>query len=205
MTETVSPGKYVEYSYLLTDAATGRKLFEATKSRPDQMIYGVSQDVVPGLAGVMEGLKAGDKFEVTLPPAAAFGERNEEDVVELDRQIFERDGKLADEVKVGAALPMMTAEGYRVVGTVVAIGSKVVMDFNHPFAGLTVTFAGAIETVRDATEEELHPASGCGGCCHGGGCGGDEGCGGHDDGGSCCGGHDDGGSCCGGKGGCGGC
>lgn len=199
MTETVSPGKYVEYSYLLTDAATGRKLFEATKSRPDQMIYGVSQDVVPGLASVMEGLKAGDKFEVTLPPAAAFGERNEEDVVELDRQIFERDGKLAEEVKVGAALPMMTAEGYRVVGTVVAIGSKVVMDFNHPFAGLTVTFAGEIETVRDATEEEIHPASGCGGCCHGGGCGGngcgdDEGCG-----------HDDGGSCCGGKGGCGGC
>ena len=77
MTDTVSPGKYVEYSYLLTDAATGRKLFEATKSRPDQMIYGVSQDVVPGLASVMEGLKAGDKFEVTLPPAAAFGERNE--------------------------------------------------------------------------------------------------------------------------------
>ena len=199
MTDTVSPGKYVEYSYLLTDAATGRKLFEATKSRPDQMIYGVSQDVVPGLASVMEGLKAGDKFEVTLPPAAAFGERNEEDVVELDRQIFERDGKLAEEVKVGAALPMMTAEGYRVVGTVVAIGSKVVMDFNHPFAGLTVTFAGEIETVRDATEEEIHPASGCGGCCHGGGCGdgcgGDEGCG-HDDGGS--------GSCCG-KGACGGC
>lgn len=199
MNDTVSPGKYVEYSYLLTDAATGRKLFEATKSRPDQMIYGVSQDVVPGLASVMEGLKAGDKFEVTLPPAAAFGERNEEDVVELDRQIFERDGKLAEEVKVGAALPMMTAEGYRVVGTVVAIGSKVVMDFNHPFAGLTVTFAGEIETVRDATEEEIHPASGCGGCCHGGGCGGDEGCG--DEG---CGGHDDGG-CCGGKGGCGGC
>lgn len=199
MTETVSPGKYVEYSYLLTDAATGRKLFEATKSRPDQMIYGVSQDVVPGLASVMEGLKAGDKFEVTLPPAAAFGERNEEDVVELDRQIFERDGKLAEEVKVGAALPMMTAEGYRVVGTVVAIGSKVVMDFNHPFAGLTVTFAGEIETVRDATEEEIHPASGCGGCCHGGGCGGD-GCGGDE---GC--GHDDGGSCCGGKGGCGGC
>ena len=195
MTDTVSPGKYVEYSYLLTDAATGRKLFEATKSRPDQMIYGVSQNVVPGLASVMEGLKAGDKFEVTLPPAAAFGERNEEDVVELDRQIFERDGKLAEEVKVGAALPMMTAEGYRVVGTVVAIGSKVVMDFNHPFAGLTVTFAGEIETVRDATEEEIHPASGCGGCCHGGGCGGDE----------ASGGHDDGGSCCGGKGGCGGC
>lgn len=195
MTETVSPGKYVEYSYLLIDAATGRKLFEATKSRPDQMIYGVSQDVVPGLASVMEGLKAGDKFEVTLPPAASFGERNEEDVVELDRQIFERDGKLAEEVKVGAALPMMTAEGYRVVGTVVAIGSKVVMDFNHPFAGLTVTFTGEIETVRDATEEEIHPASGCGGCCHGGGCGGDEGCGGHDEGGSCC----------GGKGGCGGC
>ena len=86
-----------------------------------------------------------------------------------------RDGKLAQEVKVGAKLPMMTAEGFRVEGKVLEIGpDKIKMDFNHPFAGLTVRYEGEIDGVRDATPEELQPSCGCGGCA-GGGCGG--GCG----------------------------
>lgn len=184
----VEPGMYVEYAYQLTNAANGDLLFEADSDRPDQMVFGVSQEVVPGLANAMEGLKAGDRFEVELPPAAAFGDRNPDDIVALDRKIFERDGKLADEVKVGAMLPMMTAEGYRIMGKVLEIGDQVVMDFNHPFAGLTVRYNGSVVTVRPATEDEIHPAQGCGGCCsggscssHGNGCG--DGCGN----GGCCG------------------
>ena len=92
-----------------------------------------------------------------------------------------RDGQLAEEVKVGAELPMMTAEGYRVLGKVIEIGDKVKMDFNLPFAGLTVTFAGEVEEVREATPEELHPAQGgCCGCGSHGSCG--DGCG---EGGGC--------------------
>lgn len=184
---TVEPGMYVEYSYELSNAADGSLLFEALKSRPDQMVYGVSQEVVPGLVTAMAGLKAGDRFDVELPPAAAFGDRNPDDIVELDRGIFERDGKLAEEVKENALLPMMTAEGYRIMGKVLSIGDKVTMDFNHPFAGLTVRYKGEVVKVRPATEDEIHPASGCGGGC--GGCGG--GCSSKEDGcgdGSCCGG-----------------
>ncbi len=180
----VAPGMFVEYTYKLLNAADGSLLFEATAKHPDEMIFGVSQDVVPGLAHAMEGLKKGDRFEVTLPPAAAFGERNEDDIVELERAIFERDGELAEEVEVGAVLPMMTQEGYRIMGTILEIGDKMVkMDFNHPFAGLNVTFSGEVVNVREATPEEIHPVSGCGGCCGGskgdcnsGGCG--SGCGG---------------------------
>ena len=72
----------------------------------------------------------------------------------LDPQIFMRDGKLAEEVKVGAALPMMTAEGYRIEGRVTEIGDKIKMDFNHPFAGMTVRYEGVVEDVREATPEE---------------------------------------------------
>lgn len=182
----VEPGMFVEYAYTVTDAADGNLLFEATAARPDQMVFGASQEVIPGLANAMEGLGEGDRFEVTLPPAAAFGDLNPDYVMELDRSVFSEDGTLPEQVKVGAALPMMTAEGYRIMGVVKEIGDKVVMDFNHPFAGLTVTFKGEVVTVRPATEEEIHPVAGCGGC--GGGC-----CGGSDSGscesgcgGGCC-------------------
>ncbi|MDE6792786.1 MAG: FKBP-type peptidyl-prolyl cis-trans isomerase, partial [Muribaculaceae bacterium] len=149
--------------------------------------FGVSHEIVPGLQAALEGLSKGDRFEVTLPPEAAFGNRSSEYLLELDKEIFMRDGKLADEVVVGAKLPMMTAEGYRVEGEVIEIGDKIKMDFNHPFAGLTVTYKGEVDEVRDATQEELHPVSGCGGGCGGcgGSCGSDSDCGDNCEGGSC--------------------
>lgn len=172
----VEPGMFVKYSYKLTDVDSGKVLFETPKDEPDEMVYGVSENVVPGLIAAMDSLKAGDKFEIELPAAAAFGPRQEENIIELDRDIFTRDGKLAEEVRVGADLPMMTAEGYRVMGKVLEVGDKIKMDFNHPFAGLTVKYDGSVDEVRPATAEELKPVSGCGGCCGGGSCG-DGGCG----------------------------
>lgn len=178
--ETVGPGKFVSFSYKLYDDATGDLLFEATPEQPDVMVYGVTKEIVPGLVEVMKGLAKGDKFEITLPPVAAFGDRSKEYELVLDKEIFMRDGKIAEEVKVGAVLPMMTAEGYRVQGVVTEVGEKIKMDFNHPYAGKTVRYEGVIEEVREATPEELKPQGGCCGGC-GGGCSdgdcGDGGCG----------------------------
>ncbi|MBD5356288.1 MAG: peptidylprolyl isomerase [Bacteroides sp.] len=172
--EVIEPGKFVAYSYKLYNDANGELLFETPADAPDVMVYGVTQEVIPGLVEALRGLSEGDKFSVTLPPVAAFGDRNEEYLLTLDKEIFTRDGKLADEVKVGAVLPMMTAEGYRVEGRVTEIGDKIKMDFNHPFAGLTVRYEGIVNEVREATPEELQPQHGCGGC--GGGCCGSDGC-----------------------------
>jgi len=171
MENKVGPGMYVEYSYKLFNDNDGELLFETPKGQPDMMVFGVSQEVVPGLIAALHGLKAGDRFGVTLPPSTAFGERLQDEVMELDRDIFTRDGELAEEVKVGAVLPMMTAEGYRIAGTVLEIGDKIKMDFNHPFAGLTVRYDGEITAVRKATPEELKPTHGCGGSCGSCGCG----------------------------------
>lgn len=191
--EVVGPGKFVAYSYKLYNDADGELLFEASSKAPDVMVYGVSHEIVPGLAAVLKDLAKNDKFSVTLPPAAAFGDRNPEYELSLDPEIFMRDGKLAEEVSVGAILPMMTAEGYRIEGTVLEIGDKIKMDFNHPFAGMTVRYEGKVEEVRDATPDELQPSHGCGGC--GRGCGSDGCCGSEGDASHGCGGGSCG-SCC---------
>lgn len=166
----VEEGKLVEYAYQLYNDANGELLFETPADRPDIMIYGLSHDVVPGLVAAMKGLKAGDKFSVTLPAEAAFGERFDDNVIKLDKSLFMRDGELAEAVKVGAVLPMMTEQGFQVQGKVLSItDNEVEMDFNHPFAGLTVRFDGEIKEVRTPTPEEIaalqHPGCGCG--CHG--------------------------------------
>ena len=203
--EKVGPGKFVAYAYKLYNDKTGDLLFEAKADAPDVMVYGVSQEVVPGLIAAMKDLGKSEKFSVTLPPEAAFGERYDENVVELEKEIFMREGELVEDVKVGAELPMMTQEGFMIKGKVLDITpSHVKMDFKHPFAGLTVRFDGEIVEVRDATPEELTPVHSCGcGCHHGDGdcgsdCGGDCDCGSHTHNGDCgcgsdshcgCGGH----------------
>lgn len=187
--QTVGPEKFVAYAYRVYNDKNGELLFETPADAPDVMVYGVSDDVVPGLIEAMKGLGEGDGFSVTLPPEAAFGPRYEENVVTLDRDIFMRDGKLASEVSVGAELPMMTQEGFMVKGRVLEVDDKgVKMDFNHPFAGLTVRYEGEIDTVRDATPDELNPPHHCH-CGH---------CGGHDNGDCHCDhDHKEGEGCCG--------
>lgn len=167
----VEKGMVVSYAYRLYNTANNELLFEATVDSPDTMIYGVTEGIVPGLVAAMDSLKIGDRFEVELPAMAAFGQRSDENILELDATLFERDGKMAPEVVAGAILPMMTAEGFRVQGRVLEVGKTVKMDFNHPFAGMDVRYEGEIVDMRPATEDELNP-KGCGGCC-GGGCGSD--------------------------------
>lgn len=174
----VEEGKLVAYSYKLYDDANGALLFETPENQPDVMIYGLSHDVVPGLVAALKGLSAGDKFSVTLPAEAAFGERFDDNIIKLDKDLFMRDGQLAEAVKVGAVLPMMTEQGFQVQGKVISIGDKEIeMDFNHPFAGLTVRFDGEVNEVREPSPEEIAAlqSHGCGCGCHS--CGDDCGCG----------------------------
>lgn len=186
MDQKIEEGKYVAFNYKVYNDEDGKLLFETPADHPDVLIYGLSHDVIPGLLVAIKGLKAGDKFSVTLPAQAAFGERFADNVVMLDKSLFMRDGQLAEAVKVGAELPMMTDQGMMIKGRVLNItNDKVEMDFNHPFAGLTVKFDGEIKEVRDASPEEIaaleHHGCGCEHCGDGDcgeGCG-DSGCGCH--------------------------
>ncbi|MBO4965033.1 MAG: FKBP-type peptidyl-prolyl cis-trans isomerase [Muribaculaceae bacterium] len=187
-TEKISNGKFIKFIYKVTDAKTGDTLFEATADKPDSLIYGITPGVIPGLVAALNGLGEGDKFSSELPPEAAFGPYDKDNIIKLDYTVFNPDGNLPSEVKTGAALPMMTQDGYQVIGTVTAVEPDgVTMDFNHPFAGKTVKIEGEVTEVRDATPEELSPRHGCG-CGHDHGCGDGECCGdhGHGCGDGCC-------------------
>ena len=167
--ETIKPGKYTELVYKLYQVdADGKEtlVYESEAEEPEKLIFGVTRGVLPVLEKALDGLAAGEKFEVTATPDEAFGHHDPEQVVELDREVFEIDGKFDEEnIKAGNRLPM-TADGYRIDGLVTEVTpTKVKMDFNHPLVDKTVRFDGEIKLVRDATPEELQPAHGCGcGC-----------------------------------------
>ena len=184
--EFVKPGKYVELAYDLfeVDGENESKMVGFTKERPDRIIFGVDDSVIPAFCDAIEGKSAGDTFDITLAPEDAFGPRREEHVMDLDKELFnDEDGKFdSKHVYEGAAITMMTAEGYPVSGLVLSVTPlKVKIDFNHPLAGETLHFSGEVIDVHEPTPEEIAsfaaPASGCGCGCGdcGGGCGEHEG------------------------------
>lgn len=182
--EKIQPGKYVELGYdLYTVTPEGETLVHQTDNDdPEKFIFGVTRGMIRPLEIAVDGLQAGDDFDVTVKADEAFGPRDPEQIAELDKEIFYVDGKFDSEmIKPGAVIPMMTQDGYRINGVVLDItDDKVHMDFNHPLAGKDVRFKGKILLVRDATPEELQPAEGCGCGCHHDDCGDDCGCEGHD-------------------------
>ena len=160
----------------------------ATSEQPLSFIYGVGM-MLPKFEENIFGLATGDKFDFTIENEDAYGPYEDENVLDLDRSIFEIDGKLDEEVVFeGNVVPLMDNEGHRINAQVVEVtDTHVKVDLNHPLAGENLHFKGSILEVREASEKELAALQGGGGCgCGSGGCG-DEGCGCDDgeEGGSC--------------------
>lgn len=173
--EKIQPGKYIELTYDLYEVQPDGKdklVHQVDPSDPEKIVFGVTRGVIAPLERALDGLEQGGVFNVKVGADEAFGPYDPEQVVELDREVFEIDGKFDDEhIKKGAVVPMMTADGFRVNGKVVGVtDTHVRLDFNHPLAGKTVRFKGEVKEVRDAKPEEIQPV---GGCCGGGCCGGD--------------------------------
>lgn len=179
--ETVE-NKYITVAYQLYTIENGEKEFteEATAERPFLFISGLGLTLEP-FEAYIKGLQAGDKFDFIIPAAEAYGEYDEDHVIDLPKEIFIIDGKFDSErIVEGAVVPLMTNEGQRINGSVVEVKEDVVvMDMNHPLAGCDLNFVGEVVTSRPATNEEVSDmlrmaSGGCGGGCSG--CGGD--CGG---------------------------
>lgn len=186
----ISTNKFVALSYdLNVGEGEERELMErATVETPLEFIYGTNS-MLEAFERNLDGLSEGDSFDFVLTPDEAYGEYDDEAVVDLPRNIFEQDGKLNDEVIFeGNIVPMMDTNGNRLNGSVVQVGDESIkMDFNHPLAGETLNFSGKVLTVRESTPEEIAALFAPQGC----GCG----CGGHDDAGCDCGDKETAGGC----------
>jgi len=175
----ISEEKMVSLSYDLTviNEEGEKELMErATKTNPLKFLFGMGM-MLEAFEKNIEGLNVGDKFSFVLTPEEAYGEYVEAHVVELPKMLFEVDGKFDSErVTEGQTLPMMDAQGNRMMGSVLEIKPDVVvMDFNHPLAGEILHFDGEVIDVHEPTEKEISTLTQEDGCC---GCdgSGEEGC-----------------------------
>lgn len=138
----------VSIDYELSDAAG--KLIEKTQS-PISYLHGGYQGIFPMVENALDGKQAGDACEVRLEPGDAFGDFDEKLVRVEPRERF------PENVSVGMQFEG-SPEGSEHVSiyTVTDVADdKVVVDGNHPLAGMSLVFNCTVTEVRKATEEEL--------------------------------------------------
>lgn len=164
---TISKDSVVSIEYTLTDDQN-EVLDSSQGTGPLEYLHG-HQNLIPGLEKELEGKKAGDNFKATVPPAEAYGEYQDELVVEVDRSQFPDDVDVVEGMQFEAGSP----DGSRVVTVTSVEGQKITVDANHPLAGETLHFDVKVVSVRAATEDEKENGldHGCG--CGSGGCGDD--------------------------------
>ncbi len=176
----VENNKMVGVDYKLT--VDGQIADQSRPGQPLEFIFGTGM-LLPKFEEAILGKQIGDKVSFTLEPKDGYGEVIAEAVVELPKNIFMVEGKLAEDILFeGSQVPMADAQGNRMIGTVREVGEETVkMDFNHPMAGKTLNFDVEVVSIREVTPEDLQGKCGCGDCGgdHGGcddGCCGDCGC-----------------------------
>lgn len=152
-------GVVVSLQYTLMDSK-GEVLESSVGGEPLSYLHGEGE-IVPGLEKTLEGNTVGFKTRVTVPAAEAYGERDEEAVIEAPKD------ELPEGLEEGEEVFGEDPDGEPISFTVVKLTETgALLDMNHPFAGMDLTFDVEILGLRPATEEELehghaHDAEGC--------------------------------------------
>ena len=184
----------VSYTLYTVDGEKKEKIEEAPASKPFEFItgFGVTLDE---FEKQIAQLDKGADFEFQLSKEQAYGDFEQERVLDLDRSIFQINGHFDHEnIFEGAVVPLQNEDGNRFYGRVLEIGAdKVKMDLNHPLAGKTLCFSGKVIDKREATNQEIQNRVNFLSGEHSCGCG----CGCDDCGGDCDDHHHDGGCGCG--------
>ena len=133
--------RYTVNYWLMNDA--GEVVDTSEKGEPMIIVPG-STTSIEGLQKAVDGRSVGDRIEVTIPPELAYGVHNAEFVSEVDIAMF--DG--IEKVVPGMKFQTNTGEQTQIVQVMEVDGNRVVVDANHPLAGLPLVFELEIVSVE---------------------------------------------------------
>jgi FKBP-type peptidyl-prolyl cis-trans isomerase SlyD len=120
-------------------------------AEPIHYLHGGYDDLVPGLERTLAGKRAGEQVTVRLEPEEAFDEYDDSLLRVEPRANFPATLEVGMQFE---GIPGGEPDG--VIYTVTDIaGDRVVLDGNHPLAGIAVEFRCTVRSVRAATAGEI--------------------------------------------------
>jgi len=144
----------VTLTYRLTDVQG--EFIEETEE-PLAYLHGGYDGIFPRIEEALEGQESGFKSTFHLEPEDAFGD------YDADQVRVEPRSKFPEPVEVGMryeGIPEDDAEDVEILTVTDLTDETVVLDANHPLAGIALRLAVDVLDVRAATEEEIqhgHP------------------------------------------------
>ena len=153
----ITPDCVVGLSWTLKDTL-GETLDELDE--PVEFLLG-GDDLLAKIEQQLQGHEAGDKLAFQMEPDEAFGDYDENLVFLEQRVIFPaelEEGMTFD----GAALPAGASQNTpkdKIYTVTEIYPEHVVLDGNHPLAGIALRLSLKVESVREATEAEVGQGS----------------------------------------------
>ena len=152
MTE-ITPQCVVALTWTLKDTL-GEEL--DVLDEPVEFLIG-GKDLLPAIEEALQGYAAGASVQLQIEPEQAFGDFNDQLLFLEPRNLFPADLQVGLTVE-GSALPAgcnPDAPKDTLYTVTDIYPDHVVLDGNHPLAGIAIRIAIKVESVREATEEEI--------------------------------------------------
>ena len=140
----------VTIHYKLTDNS-GEVIDSSEGAEPLAYLHGAG-NIIPGLENALVGKTAGATLQVAVDPEDGYGEIHPQLIETVPREAFEG----IDTIEPGMAFEAQGSDGQarRIVVKEVS-GDEIIIDGNHPLAGVELNFDVEVVAVRDASEEEI--------------------------------------------------
>ncbi len=134
--------------YIVTD--TENKVLDTTNGQDELQVLIGHGSIVQGLEEALIGHEPGERVDVVVPPEKAYGTRDPSLVQTVDKSLFE-----GMDLNIGDSFMADTDAGQKAIIVKAIKGDEVVVDGNHPLAGITLKFSVDVIDVREATETEI--------------------------------------------------
>ena len=156
MADVVQPNTHVTLTYVLrSDAGEVLDASTAEGGEPIRYVQGYGM-VVPGLEAAVAGMKKGERKTVKLTAEEGYGTHDEELVLEIDKTEFPD----PDAIAPGDEFVAESPDGDQVAMRVIEVKEDVVVvDANHPLAGMAIEYEVEVSELREATAEEIETAA----------------------------------------------
>lgn len=140
----------VAIHYTLTDES-GQQLDSSAGGEPLIYLHGHG-GIIPGLENELTDKAKGDTLTVVVQPADGYGDFNPDMLQQVPREAFQG----VDSIEAGMQFQAQGEGGQMQMVVVREVTDETVLvDGNHPLAGQVLNFDVSIESVREASTEEI--------------------------------------------------
>lgn len=140
--------RVISFHYVITNG--GGQTLDSSRNRDPFTFMESAGQIIPALEEAILELNQGDKKEITIFAADAYGVRDEGLVIKVERERLP-----AGAIKIGDRFRGGEGEGAPIFVVVEVSESHVILDGNHPLAGEDLVFNVEIIEIRDATSDEI--------------------------------------------------